>query len=132
MTETNNSRYLFRGKRVDNEEWIEGDLMQHYIHHEGFLTIVQYGCVYHKVIPETVGQLLRPENKEKFEDAYFEGDIVKHPIWGYLKVTFDRENLEVVFEWPNGKSTYPVRMVKEYVLEVVGNIWDNPELLITK
>ena len=130
MSDINNaSRYLFRGKRIDNGEWVEGDLMQNYIHHQGFLTIVQSGCIYHKVDPSTVGQLLRPENKERFDDRYFEGDIVMHPTWGYLKVIFDTENMEVVFEWPNCKSTYPVRLVKQYVLEVVGNIWDNPDLL---
>ena len=52
-----NDRYLFRGKREDNNEWVTGDLMQW---SDGTIRICVESGVDEKitvtVIPETVGQ----------------------------------------------------------------------------
>lgn len=72
-----NRQILFRGKRVDNGEWIEGDLV-----HDAFdgisqiirVGIVMKNCYPVEVIPETVGQCtgLVDKNGTKI----FEGDII--------------------------------------------------------
>lgn len=111
---------LFRGKRIDNGEWVEGnyifeDFDRVGIHQIG--TIIQ--CF---VIPETVGQFtgLTDKNGKKI----FEGDIVK-----YENNIYEIKYLEKYarFAPSNEHSVFMVCAFNH--LEVVGNIHDNPELL---
>lgn len=130
MSDINNNRYLFRGKRVDNGEWIEGDLMQNYIHHEGFLTIVKSGCIYHKVMPETVGQCTGYgcQDKNNIVQKVFEGDIFEFDKneWGgdgnIHVVSWDAENAAWCFGGGTIRGDMGFRTL-------IGNIHDNPELL---
>jgi uncharacterized phage protein (TIGR01671 family) len=126
----------FRGKRVDNGQWVEGDLMQNYIHHEGYLTIVQSGCIYYKVITESVGQFTGLRSKSG-EDIY-EGHIVL--AYTHINGNFiDRvtEKFEVIFKGVSFQYK-PIdgKEYKQYTVspigcevEVIGNITDNPELI---
>ena len=122
---------LFRGKRVDNGEWVEGFyacvLDTHYIITGRFdsLTNGIINSEAYKVDPSTVGQFagLTDKNSTKI----FEGDIVNYngeP--GY--VGFDKENAEFLIffsKWTAGfDSIYCDRNA-----EVIGNVYDNPELL---
>ena len=117
---------LFRGKRKDNGEWVEGDLMQHYIHHDD-LTIVVSGCVYYEVDGETVSQFtgLTDKNGSKI----FEGDVFMSHV-----------GLKMTIEWQNDYCLYMMRWLSDNYQsktdakflnksEVIGNIHDNPELL---
>lgn len=115
---------LFRGKRVDNGEWVEGYYASigeyHYIL-TGRLELVPYlGFEHFLVNPETIGQFtgLTDRNGVKI----FEGDIVNYngeP--GY--VGFDKENAEFLIffkTWSAGfDSIYCDRNA-----EVIGNIYD--------
>ena len=131
---------LFRGKRVDNGEWIYGDLL-----HDEYLfsgnKVCQIYDVYSKlnhreniVIPETVGQYtgLTDKNGKKI----FEGDIVKHynnsdngfDIGAlYWDETFSQWRRTSVGNFHHRSFTYTMSRSCEY--EVIGNIHDNPELL---
>ena len=133
----------FRGKRVDNGEWIEGDLMQKYIHHQGCLTIVRDGCIYYKVIPETLGQFTGLHDKNGKE--IFEGDIVKWDdnsngkYWRICAISWEKSHYKLngyTFDSKTPEVKRPVdfkfgQFIYEYdgVLKVIGNIIDNPELL---
>ena len=117
---------LFRGKRVDNGEWVEGLLWKKkYNHSKLFIS-----CFPDKddneevfvICPETVGQYtgLTDKNGKKI----FEGDIVKF-------MHNDKEH-KLPIEYRMGQFfvgiNYPIAYVR-FSCEVIGNIHDNPELL---
>lgn len=143
---------LFRGKRTDNGEWVEGYYCNLGGNHPRVLNenifIGKIGRVLEfkniDVLPETVGQYtgLTDKNGTKI----FEGDIVKcldtindiefnavvefgnpnHEYnWGYqLKhISGDMPNLDILC-WVDMEETGAF-------IEVIGNIHDNPELLET-
>lgn len=126
---------LFRGKRVDNGEWIEGDLIQSrdktYIHPKAnSFRVSETGLskliVLREVYPETVGQYtgLTDKNGKKI----FEGDIIRsNSERGYIEYYPNDCAFEVVddhgFYWLISEMSN---------IEVIGNIHDNPELLKEK
>lgn len=84
-----NREILFRGKRSDNGQWIEGFLIKT---EEGLYYIFNYHFIptksipsnkFIEVIPETVGQL----RYVKGEARYFDGDIYYHAGYGYETVS---------------------------------------------
>ncbi len=150
---------LFRGKRVDNGEWVYGYLLEAVNCNtdkkstfimEQDATYYGYGefaCSF-EVIPETVGQFtgLTDKNGKKI----FEGDIVKATYTEkrqYQGISYQDEHScveEVIY---NEKSAcFMLKIMCEDIplyrplhnfgsvanikeLEVIGNKWDNPELL---
>ena len=143
-----NRQILFRGKRKDNGEWIEGYFLQLHRSERAFVVpkqFVQRGILRMsgetppkiipiEVLPETVGQFtgLCDKNGKKI----FEGDIVKVDLGlGYG----DNENHIAYIEYQeDGMSFCLVEILEEDFgkcaeisddLEVIGNIYDNPELL---
>lgn len=132
---------LFRGKRIDNNQWIEGTLIattaiqtKYYVVDSCWCEsqrITEKGCAdfnwieAYDVIPSTVGQYtgLTDKNGTKI----FEVDIPKG-IGGLHRVYFDTSL--ACFEWAkingNWKESFS-GFADEY--EVIGNIHDNSELL---
>lgn len=124
---------LFRGKRLDNGEWVEGDLV-HSVYKVGDACVGKFGCTLgmHQVDPPTVGQYtgLTDKNGKRI----FEGDIV------HCLARMDEANCVVIFEEGEFRLV-PERNYKTYVTgggyhalrcfvkEAIGNIHDNPELL---
>ena len=141
---------LFRGKRKDNGEWICGDLLQDV--ESGICAIVSYvnlggnihdlseSCIF-AVIPETVGQYTGHTDKNGV--MIFEGDIVKGTAYSATTIgvivwideisSFGvrRVNAPNPTAWENSSILRCVSLGKtdEFAAEVIGNIYDNPELL---
>jgi uncharacterized phage protein (TIGR01671 family) len=119
---------LFRGKRTDNGEWVYGYVCCHgWTGKENtYIIVPHYGDVLYsiEVDPETVGQYtgLKDKNGTKI----FEGDIVL--LKGYdepYQVVFD----ESCFQAYSDSVRYAMDNFYAHDIEVIGNIYDNPELL---
>ena len=138
---------LFRGKRTDNGEWFYGYYTnaRYYLDKKEMHIIFEQDVeVYphsefaggEEVIPETVGQYtgLTDKNGRKI----FEGDIVVFAdffndeihrgvvYWCDLAFWFDCTETE------GDEGMYSLAYISVNVLEVIGNIYDNPELLEVK
>lgn len=126
-----NERYLFRGKRKDNNEWVTGDLMQW---SDGTIRICVESGVDEKttvtVIPETVGQCtgLKDENGK----LIFEGDIVKGLFNFGLEImsvcTFKDGAFGLTAKQCGAYHFSAFTSLWEVQYEVIGNIHDNPNL----
>ena len=137
------NRYLFRGKRIDTGEWVFGDLV-HSVYKIGDTCVGQYGneVGMHEVDSSTICQCTGL--KDKNGKLIFENDIVKDlfsdtaaPIrYGSYQSCFDSTKVEHVgfyVDW-SGKYNKNYRKDLGYWIhmvdaEVIGNIFDNPELL---
>ena len=139
---------LFRGKRTDNGEWIEGYLNQHrggvifdcccnaisandyYINDwVAKLDTDLYGCVY-KVIPETVGQFTGLTDKNGVK--IFEGDIVRYDVnYHDMVISYDVENWDgwLYEDMDDNMQAYSIYEFNLKDIAVIGNIHDNPEIL---
>ena len=131
--------YIFRGKRVDNGEWIYGSLSWFTDGSPIEITMVERPKGNDKwtrvVAPETVGQYsgLCDKNGNKI----WEGDIVIFNRGRNLPNTKPRP-LKIFFDESNAQFTCyespyaTLQKVQMSECEVIGNIHDNPELLEVK
>lgn len=127
-----NERYLFRGKREDNNEWVTGDLMQW---SDGTIRICVESGVDEKttvtVIPETVGQCTGL--KDKNGKLIYEGDIVKGLFNFGLEImsvcTFKDGAFGLTAKQCGAYHFSAFTSMCNVQYEVIGNIRDNPELL---
>ena len=150
-----NREILFRGKRIDTGEWVEG---AYFPAKDGALicTNIAAGtpvdetamCIAWSVDPDTVGQYtgLTDKNGKKI----FEGDILREPAkidWekknfvGFEVFWHDNDSCDRHIGWQmnrlhfygslSGADIYPISFRPEWTsrMEVIGNIHDNPELL---
>ena len=124
-----NERYLFRGRRVDNGEWVEGDLS---LRNTVGAPLIYNDCDHDDAVDTaTIGQCtgLRDKNgtlvwegdifQGKVVDS-FEGDVNEgHVIRG--QVSYYQAACSFAFA-----SYMPFDLSG---LEVIGNVHDNPELM---
>ena len=117
-----NREILFRGKRVDSSEWFEGSywLSRSAVRETTYITD-GYGNLF-CVIPETVGQFTGLTDKNGVK--IFEGDIIKHKE-NLFEIKYSTEQARYLAVLTNGVFD-PVAMQN---CKVVGNVFDNPELL---
>ena len=146
---------LFQGKRIDNEEWVEGYLLQSDLivpcgqifnfckYGDKNLLLEDYCIEFYRVNPETVRQ-------HTGLSAYwydYEDDLLNAEIWEHSLLKVEYENKEVVAEVRYESGMYILcsnEFYDSYVplfnyvafedvayveAEVVGNIFDTPELL---
>ena len=124
----------YRGKSTHNGEWHYGWLTYSKLHNAYEITCGN--GVYNFVDPETVGQYTGI--KDKNGTKIFEGDIV-HVNGFYLKETkytdfnYSVEYRDGCFILTKQSKGMKLNLVM-YALnsEVIGNIYDNPELLEVK
>lgn len=131
---------IFRGKRTDNGEWIQGDLRHITDLHGGY-----YPCIVDNsngrnnyasgvsIIPSTLGECTGLTDKNG--TTIFEGDIIK-----YFPVREDFEEKGVI-RWDKIRAGFIIRLLDGaedgfckvtstlHRCEVIGNVHDNPELL---
>ena len=119
---------LFRGKRTDNGEWIEGDLKQAFRGNQlsscGIMKTPTAYCW--RVDPETVGQYtgLTDKNGTKI----FEGDILTIENEGvYAAIKYNESNAAFYVEDEDHEDYLGEAWETDVV--IIGNIHDNTELL---
>ena len=130
---------LFHGKRTDNGEWIEGDVLQTR-YHSGH---IEYQIMPQTpvssavpVLPETIGQFTGLADKNGVR--IFEGDICRFKRFNDIhvgEIVFNVTTASFVMRYQSIVGAYGEKATQKMLLsvcddiEVVGNIRDNPELL---
>jgi len=130
---------LFRGKRVDTGEWVEGSLIGNDVIVGKIVEFDEdYFCTefWYKVDPETVGQFTGITDKNGTK--IFEGDIIVRNIFGWIRKykckwstcyeRFQFVGIDTVVSIYVEDITDILKTYKTGI-EIVGNIHDNPELL---
>ena len=135
-------RFLCRGKRKDNGEWVDGNLVYTRTTTLGVVTEIYTLEMRYEVIPKTVGQYtgLKDKNGKKI----FEGDIVKitdRNVCFETMAVIEFGNPNGLYNWgwqlkPLENKPFAIEILhwvdmedSGAFIEVIGNIHDNPELL---
>ena len=151
-----NDRYLYRAKRIDNGEWVEGYLVEtrHNTYHDGYRIIDKNGINYDELDyyePSFISYVIDKTTicqctglKDKNGKLIWENDIVK-----CVDVNAETEFFAVVeFGNPNGFYSWGYQLKHIWgdepnldillwidmeetgaTCEIIGNIFDNKELL---
>ena len=143
---------LFRGKRIDNGEWVEGDLIHNWIiglEEETRIAMFDFdynkgteinGEAIYNVYPDTVGQYTDLTDKNGVK--IFEGDVVIFNRGRNLPKTDKSPEVIIYHQGDCAFQRYPYcrcitksgtgKLIQPDMMsecEVIGNIYDNPELL---
>ena len=120
----------FRGKRIDNGEWVVGFLVKMW----GEFHIIDFNDenIAYPINSETIGQFTGVKDKSGRE--VYDDDIILQQQYGGGKgkmiVRFEKGAFIVGYH--SGSSTRKTPMLLNDRCEVIGNIHDNPELLTTE
>ena len=132
-----NERYIFRGRRIDNGEWVYG----HYAFHPSAICGGVHRIYlrpkdpddlhgYFYVDSATIGQCTKL--KDKNGELIFEGDILRYKtgasgsVDGYVSVSWS--NGAWVIELTKDDKYHLYQCLTSWELEVIGTLHDTPEL----
>ena len=123
----------FKAKRIDNREWVEGYVVKYgFTNREKFYIVPQYASDLYgfEVVPSTICQFtgLNDKNGQKI----WENDIVncfEAECCG--KISWNESEAGFYFDVLLEDGTYEEEHIYDYAdcMEVIGNIFDNPELM---
>lgn len=126
-----NREILFRGKRIDNGEWIVG----YYFVVGGISCILPEGYSLNGMVavaPSTIGQYTGKDDVR--HQKIFGGDILEIR-YGTEKynglVKYDTYGAKFIIACNRGTSSFD-DLLWDVEIQVIGNIHDNPELLEKK
>jgi len=136
---------LYRGKRKDNGEWVQGFYISHLAAAHYIIPCRMGGYVamdnsfyvhkWYDVDPDTVGECTGLTDKNG--KLIFEGDVVEghcHSRWSHrlqrCVVAYSRDGFEARNHLDGLDSEYyTYRVLFSKDVSVIGNVHDNPELL---
>ena len=132
-------RYLFKAKRIDNGEWVQGALFNGESHciigqEIKFSPYTEHECkiVGYEVDRDTICQCTGL--KDKNGKLIWENDIVRDEHGNFYKAFW--QNNYYQFSWVCVKTDvfligtkWDLWSIKSFEIEVIGNKFDNPELL---
>ena len=141
-----NDRYLYRAKRIDHGEWVQGYLVEtrHNTYYDGYRIIDKNGINYDELDyyePSFISYVIDKTTicqctglKDKNGNLIWENDIIerldihdiKEPSIGIIE--YDVENTSFLIHWTDIANYSPTFHWKNRI-GVAGNIFDNPELL---
>ena len=125
----------FRGKRLDNGEWIEGDLLRMLDHWFIFPNPAPEGIDKYAVDPATVGQFTGLKDKNGKE--IYEGDVIRSPLSEDKtrphRIFYHTGNAAFMGALVDRKELCYLRLDQDWIYkfekEVIGNIHDHKYLL---
>ena len=114
---------LFRGKRLGNGKWVEGNYWEFCGDHN---IMIPGNCIGLRVDPSTVGQYTGL--KDKNGKRIWEGDILTvDGEVGCFELKFNENTAMFIMDGDAIRASFHIFGTDE--VEVIGNIHDNPELL---
>lgn len=130
---------LFRGKRIDNGEWVYGHLVEceareyrtfivssaDWEQHDDGLELI--ATTAHEVDPETVGQYTGIKILSKRNKKVYAGDLFRNEDGSVFEV-ISEEKIGAFGAWSDDRNWQSMQKLVMWN-ELVGNRWDNPELL---
>ena len=139
-------RYLFKAKRTDNGEWVEGYLVEtrYNTYHDGYRIIDKDGINYDELDyyePSFISYVIDKSTicqctglKDKNGKLIWENDIVRDDNGNIYKAFWQDRYYQ--FSWICVKSDklpigakWDFWSIRNYEIEVIGSAIDNPELL---
>ena len=133
---------LFKAKRIDNGEWVYGGVLHqtdYYRDYEDKYFIIDGKCT----VDYDIGEEFEVDKnticqytglKDKNDKKIFEGDLILLMNRWYCAVEYDVENARFILngEYVKNEDEVTHSSFAPYYqneIEVIGNIFDNPELL---
>lgn len=123
---------LFRGKNINTNDWVFGSLVYSAKEKQYYIVEQQDNELSFPVYEESISQYT--DLTDKNGKYIFEGDIIK-TYHGLGKVVYSKQFAVfgyIMIEKNNHEKEYDYRFTEVVIedgIEVIGNIYDNPELL---
>lgn len=127
----------FRGKRLDNGEWVYGYLVKYgFVGKEKYYIVPSYASALYafEVDPATVGQLLHklPDGTEVYKGDILHIEIHDHwtkKVIASANEVVDVQDCKIGVKWGHYREFSCLTGFGNTTMTLAGNVHDNPELL---